>query len=70
VKIKMKTQLTGTRNGVAWPAPGGEVELSDLEGAKLCKAGLAEPVAEDKVEKATPAPAEKRGPGRPRRGDG
>lgn len=67
MKIKMKVQLTGTRDGVAWPPPGGEVELPDLEGAKLCKAGLATPVVEDRVEKAVAPEPEKRGPGRPRK---
>jgi hypothetical protein len=51
MKVKMKAQITGTRNGVAWPAPGGEVDLPDTEGAKLCASGFAIPVVEDKVEK-------------------
>jgi hypothetical protein len=71
VKVKMKMQVSGTRDGVAWPAPGEVVELPDAEGAKLCANGTASPVAEkaDKVEKAV-APdddVEKRGPGRPRK---
>lgn len=57
----MKVQITGLRNNVRWPAPGGEVELSDAEGAKLCANGFAEPVVEDRVEKAVPKKrAEKR----------
>mgnify|MGYP006058158817 FL=1 len=61
MKVRMKTQLTGTRNGVRWPAPGGEVTLPDNEGADLCAAGLAEPVAERaQPETATPKRAEKR----------
>jgi len=65
VKVRMKIQLTGTRNGVRWPAPGGEVTLPDNEGADLCAAGLAEPVAERaQPETATPKAAEKRAPRR------
>jgi hypothetical protein len=53
VKVKMKVYMSGTRDGEAWPLPGGEVELSDAEGAKLCANGLATPVRsdEDDVEK-------------------
>ena len=61
MKVRMKTQLTGTRNGARWPAPGGEVTLPGNEGADLCAAGLAEPVAERaQPETATPKRAEKR----------
>ena len=52
----MKIQLTGTRNGVRWPAPGGEVTLPDNEGADLCAAGLAEPVAEQSQPETATAP--------------
>jgi hypothetical protein len=51
VKVRMKVQIVGLRNNVRWPAPGGEVDVLDSEGAKLCAAGLATPVVEDKVEK-------------------
>jgi hypothetical protein len=44
MNIKMKAQLTGTRDGVSWPSPGETVDLPDHEAAKLCAAGLAEPV--------------------------
>lgn len=56
MKIKMTAQLTGTRNGVAWPAPGETVDLPSGEAVKLCEAGLAEPVESRKanVETATP----------------
>lgn len=55
----MKVQISGYRNGVRWPAPGGEVTLPDLEGADLCRNGLAEPVAAE-PRKATARKAEKR----------
>jgi hypothetical protein len=61
VKVKMREQITGYRNGVAWPAKGEEVDLPDHEAAKLCASGRATPVAEDRTEKAVKAePAEKR----------
>ena len=59
MKVRMKTQITGTRNGVRWPAAGGEVDLPAGEAADLCAQGLAEPVVEQ-PENATPKRAEKR----------
>ncbi|HQV83798.1 MAG TPA: hypothetical protein PLX57_11895 [Ornithinibacter sp.] len=67
MKVRMKIQLTGTRNGVRWPAPGGEVTLPDNEGADLCAAGLAEPVAEQSQPETATAPrAEKRAARKPK----
>jgi len=66
----MRVQISGTRDGVAWPAPGEVVDLSDAEAAKLCGNGSASPVAEkEKVDKAVASDddVEKRGPGRPRK---
>jgi hypothetical protein len=40
----MRRYVSGTRNGVDWPAPGGEVDVPDDEGANLCEMGHAEPV--------------------------
>ena len=57
MKIRLKTEITGLRNGVPWPAVGETTELPDNEAAGMCAAGLAEPVAEkaeDKAEKAVP----------------
>lgn len=42
----MKVQITGTRNGAHWPAPGGTINLPDQEAANMCDQGYAEPVAE------------------------
>lgn len=61
MKIKMKMQLTGTRNGERWPAVGEVKTLPDGEAAELCASGLAEPVAEKRAEKAVAPKAEKRG---------
>ncbi len=83
MKIRMKVQVSGTRDGQEWPGKGAEVDLPDDEAAQVCAAGLAEPVAGDEPEKAVlpaaetsdveepekpAAPAaEKRAPGRPRK---
>ena len=57
MKIRMKVVMSGTRNGEAWPLPGGEIEVPDDEGANMCANGLATPVRsdEDDVEKRAPA---------------
>lgn len=47
MKIRMKASLSGTRNGVDWPRAGETVELPDDEAAKLCAAGMAEPLRSD-----------------------
>lgn len=65
MKVRMKTQITGSRNGVRWPAAGGEVDLPDNEAADLCAAGLAEPMVEDRVEKAVPSKRAEKRRGRP-----
>lgn len=63
MKIRMKIQIVGTRDGVAWPPVGGEKDVPDHEGARLCANGFAEPVVEEKSEKAVPKDsAEKRTP--------
>lgn len=56
MKVRMKGDVSGSRNGVPWPPRGGTVDLPDDEAADLCRIGLAEPVSEDeaKVEKAVP----------------
>lgn len=65
MKVKMTAQLTGTRNGVRWPAPGSVVEVGPSEGADLCGQRVAVPVVESVGEKAEKRPtkraAEKRG---------
>lgn len=43
MKIEMKVQLSGTRNGVRWPEAGGVVDLPEGEAIALVEAGLAEP---------------------------
>lgn len=59
----MNVHISGTRNGAYWPEIGGEIDLTDVEGAELCASGMASPVAV--VERAEKRPAkrsaEKRG---------
>lgn len=55
--IKLKVQISGTRNGEEWPAPGTVVDLPEDEAATLIAAGLAvEP--DDAEEAAVVQPAE------------
>ena len=63
MKVRMTIGISGGRgDGTDWPLPGGVLEVSDREGAELCAAGLAEPVADlaEKTEKAVPPAAEER----------
>jgi len=55
MKIRMKVDVSGARNGRAWPARGEVIELPDGEAADLCASDMAEPVADDDVETAVPA---------------
>lgn len=58
MKVKMLVQIQGQRNSKSWPKVGKTIEVSDEEGAKLCAAGYAEPVAEHRAaEKAVVKPA-------------
>lgn len=52
MRVKMKADVSGTRNGRPWPVRGEVVEVGDQEGADLCAAGIAVPVADDKTERA------------------
>jgi hypothetical protein len=61
MKVKMKVGMSGTLNGAQWPPQGGVADVPDVVGAKLCAAGLADPVAEEKkVEKAVAPEPEQR----------
>ena len=40
--VTMRRQVSGKRNGRAWPAPGEAVEVSDAEAPALVRNGLAE----------------------------
>lgn len=45
MQIRLKVQISGTRNGQDWPRRGSVIELPDDEAAQYCAAGMAEPVA-------------------------
>jgi len=44
MRVRMRDQISGTRNGEPWPPPGGEIDLPDVEAVKYCANRLAEPV--------------------------
>ena len=47
MKVRLRLQLTGTRDGEPWPPPGTVVDLPDHEAADLVAAGLAADPDED-----------------------
>lgn len=53
MKVVMKRQVTGTRNGKHWPKPGQTVDVSDREAETLIRQGNAEPVEEPAPKKTT-----------------
>jgi hypothetical protein len=64
MKVRMKVDVSGGRNGVAWPRRGGTVDLPKDEALQMCRNGMAEPVdsSDDDVETATvPDDSNKRG---------
>ena len=60
MRIRMRLGISGGRgDGTPWPPPGGELDVSDEEGAQLCAARLADPVAvPEPVETAVPPVAD------------
>lgn len=60
MRIKMKQEITGMRDGVSWPAIGGTLVVPDAEGALLCSQGIAEPVADAPNAEKRTAPAPKK----------
>ena len=55
MKIRMKLWVSGGRgDGSDWPLPGETLDVEDREGAELCAAGIAEPVAEVEQPAETP----------------
>jgi hypothetical protein len=66
MQVRMKVDVSGTRDGAEWPPRGSVVDLPDDEAAHYCANGMAEPVAvfgAAAAETATPAPVdEQRGP--------
>lgn len=62
MKVRMKVDISGTRNGQEWPRRGSVVDLPDAEAVEMCAAGMAEPVAGDDVETAALPSDEERRP--------
>lgn len=44
MRVRMRVNITGTRDGQDWPRIGDTLDVPDLEGAELCANGMAEPV--------------------------
>lgn len=60
MKVILNVSLSGTRNGVDWPARGSMVDMPAGEAVDMLNAGLAIPAAEPTVERAViAAPVEK-----------
>ena len=58
MKVRMGIQVTGTRNGHDWPAPGGTIDIPDDEAQNLINHGDAERVDAEPLEAAAIAPDE------------
>lgn len=56
MKVRLKVDISGSRNGAPWPGRSSIVELPDDEAARMCQNGMAVPVdgSEDDVETAVP----------------
>ena len=59
MKIVLKHQISGTRNGETWPAPGSTIDLPDDEAVVLLGQGMAEPAGDEPVETADVTPRKK-----------
>lgn len=58
MKVKLKVQLSGTRDGVSWPAVGSVVELPDDEARDMLVSGVAAPLDDkDNPESAVTMPS-------------
>lgn len=53
MEVRMKVQISGTRNGQEWPARGATIDLPDEEAAHLIAQGSADVAGEN--EEAEPA---------------
>lgn len=53
MKIELKVNVSGTRDGIEWPPMGGSVDLPESEAAQMVAAGLASAVTPAPVETAT-----------------
>ncbi|MGW1119258.1 hypothetical protein ACWD5B_19455 [Streptomyces tanashiensis] len=55
MRVRMRTKISGTRDGQDWPDKGGEIDLPDDEAEQLIRYGAAETVTESE---GAPAPEE------------
>ncbi|MFI8890507.1 hypothetical protein [Streptomyces paradoxus] len=73
MRVRMIRSFPGMCDAKPLPRIGGEIELTDESAAGLIRIKVAEPVdVEDQdqaVKSVEPAPAQKRGPGRPRKSE-
>jgi hypothetical protein len=60
MRVRMLQPIGGTVDGVRYPKVGGEFDVADAAGAKLCEKGQAEPVADVKPERSEPKKRETR----------
>lgn len=58
MKIRMKVDISGTRNGEPWPAKGEIIDLPADEAQSLIDGNMAETIAKTKTETAAVEPAE------------
>lgn len=71
MKVLLLAEMSGTRDGQAWPPRGTVVDLPDDEAARLCELFMARPVVEtEMVEKAVLVAPEVEVRGVEVRGDG
>lgn len=63
MRIRMKVDVSGMRNGQPWPPKGTVIDLPGDEAVQYCEAGMAFPVPENEIETATATvDEEQRGP--------
>lgn len=54
MKVRLRGDISGTRDGQDWPPRGTVIDLPDDEAASLCQTGMAVPVPADDVRAAVP----------------
>lgn len=52
MRVIMKSRISGTRDGVEWPAPGAAIDLPDVEAVSMLNIGLVVPAPETEPERA------------------
>lgn len=60
MRVEMKIEISGARDGSPWPLMGGVVDVPDAEGAELVANGHAVPVAPEPEKATARRPVEKR----------